>query len=140
MGFLISNETTAMFKLWSRHKPGSDDAPEPPSDLRCSFCRKRQGDVPKLIAGPSVFICNECVDVCVAIIAVDERCRHTRESVSGQAPSAAESQSSAGVACSLCGQEFQPELLLAIRERVMLCGTCADAVEDALARGRPVPG
>ena len=140
MGFLISNETTVMFKLRSRHKPGSDDAPEPPSDLRCSFCRKRQGDVPKLIAGPSVFICNECIDVCVAIIADDERCRPTQESASGQATAAAGSQSSAGFACSLCGQESQTDQLLAIRERLMICGRCADAVEDALARGRPLPG
>ena len=41
--------------------------------LRCSFCNKDQNDVRKLIAGPTVFICDECVDVCNDIIADDTR-------------------------------------------------------------------
>jgi len=38
-------------------------------ELRCSFCNKSQRDVRKLIAGPTVYICDECVDICVDIIA-----------------------------------------------------------------------
>ncbi|MBF0132187.1 MAG: ATP-dependent Clp protease ATP-binding subunit ClpX [Magnetococcales bacterium] len=38
------------------------------SVLHCSFCGKTQHEVRKLIAGPSVFICNECVDLCQDII------------------------------------------------------------------------
>lgn len=41
--------------------------------LRCSFCNKDQNDVRKLIAGPTVFICDECVDVCNDIIADDNQ-------------------------------------------------------------------
>src|SRR3981189_2732285 len=41
--------------------------------LRCSFCNKDQNDVRKLIAGPTVFICDECVEVCNDIIADDTR-------------------------------------------------------------------
>ncbi|MFN8092029.1 MAG: ATP-dependent Clp protease ATP-binding subunit ClpX [Vicinamibacteria bacterium] len=41
--------------------------------LRCSFCNKDQNDVRKLIAGPTVFICDECVDVCNDIIADDRK-------------------------------------------------------------------
>ena len=37
--------------------------------LRCSFCNKNQRDVRKLIAGPTVYICDECVDICLDIIA-----------------------------------------------------------------------
>jgi len=37
--------------------------------LQCSFCKKRQNEVKKLIAGPAVYICNECVDICNEIIA-----------------------------------------------------------------------
>ena len=37
--------------------------------LRCSFCNKDQRDVKKLIAGPTVYICDECVDICLDIIA-----------------------------------------------------------------------
>ena len=36
--------------------------------LLCSFCGKNQTEVKKLIAGPSVFICDECVDLCNDII------------------------------------------------------------------------
>lgn len=38
-------------------------------DFNCSFCGKSQHEVKKLIAGPSVFICNECVDLCNEILA-----------------------------------------------------------------------
>jgi ATP-dependent Clp protease ATP-binding subunit ClpX len=40
--------------------------------LGCSFCSKSQRDVTKLIAGPRVFICDECVDICVTIITEDK--------------------------------------------------------------------
>jgi ATP-dependent Clp protease ATP-binding subunit ClpX len=36
--------------------------------LTCTFCGKGQEDVRKLIAGPSVYICDECVDLCNDII------------------------------------------------------------------------
>lgn len=39
--------------------------------LRCSFCNKSQHEVRKLIAGPRVHICDECVAVCVTIITKD---------------------------------------------------------------------
>ena len=45
--------------------------------LNCSFCGKVQDDVKKLIAGPSVYICNECVDLCNDII--DEETKSQEE-------------------------------------------------------------
>ena len=36
--------------------------------LYCSFCGKSQHEVKKLIAGPSVFICDECIDLCNEVI------------------------------------------------------------------------
>lgn len=38
------------------------------SQLRCSFCGKGQKEVKKLIAGPGVYICDECIDLCMDII------------------------------------------------------------------------
>jgi len=38
------------------------------SSLRCSFCGKGQKEVKKLIAGPGVYICDECIDLCMDII------------------------------------------------------------------------
>jgi ATP-dependent Clp protease ATP-binding subunit ClpX len=46
----------------SRKKPDGEG-------LKCSFCNKSQRDVRKLIAGPTVYICDECVDICLDIIA-----------------------------------------------------------------------
>ena len=37
--------------------------------LSCSFCTKSQGAVAKLVAGPGVYICNECVGLCNLVIA-----------------------------------------------------------------------
>lgn len=44
---------------------------EPPGSFgfRCSFCGKAQGEVAKLIAGPTVYICNECIEICNETIA-----------------------------------------------------------------------
>ena len=72
--------------------------------LYCSFCGKSQHEVRKLIAGPSVFVCDECVELCNDIIrdevgeqAGEERrkrlpppqelCRHLDDYVIGQAAS-----------------------------------------------------
>lgn len=45
----------------------------PEEILRCSFCGKSQNEVKKLIAGPNVYICNECIDICNEIINDDEQ-------------------------------------------------------------------
>jgi ATP-dependent Clp protease ATP-binding subunit ClpX len=62
--------------MTTRKTPGEGEV------LRCSFCNKDQNDVRKLIAGPTVFICDECVDVCNDIIA-DDRRSETRQGRTG---------------------------------------------------------
>ena len=47
--------------------------PSQPETPRCSFCNKDQNDVRKLIAGPNVFICDECIEVCNDIVADDKQ-------------------------------------------------------------------
>ena len=49
------------------------------SVLHCSFCGKTQHEVRKLIAGPSVFICNECVDLCRDIIKEDKESKGNKK-------------------------------------------------------------
>ena len=39
-----------------------------PKSVRCSFCGKSQENVKKIVAGPGVYICDECVDLCASII------------------------------------------------------------------------
>lgn len=41
--------------------------------LRCSFCGKTQNQVKRLISGPNVYICNECIDLCNEILKEEER-------------------------------------------------------------------
>ncbi|MEZ5537308.1 MAG: ATP-dependent Clp protease ATP-binding subunit ClpX [Thiolinea sp.] len=57
----------------SRDKKGSQDNGKL---LYCSFCGKSQHEVRKLIAGPSVFICDECVDLCNDIIQEEMHASH----------------------------------------------------------------
>jgi ATP-dependent Clp protease ATP-binding subunit ClpC len=40
----------------------------PQADLRCSFCNKAQNEVAKLVAGPGVYICDECIALCQEIL------------------------------------------------------------------------
>lgn len=43
------------------------------NELRCSFCNKSEHEVQKLVAGPKVYICNECVKIATAIIEHEHR-------------------------------------------------------------------
>lgn len=45
-----------------------DDVNDHGPDCNCSFCGKNQDEVEKLIAGPDVFICNECIELCNEIV------------------------------------------------------------------------
>jgi ClpX C4-type zinc finger len=45
-------------------------APDMPQEIICcSFCLKSDTEVAKMVAGPAVFVCNECVDLCGQVIA-----------------------------------------------------------------------
>jgi ClpX C4-type zinc finger/Glyoxalase superfamily protein len=52
--------------------PAGTIVPAPNKTLHCSFCGKSQHEVRKLIAGPEVFICDECVELCNEIIETEE--------------------------------------------------------------------
>lgn len=47
--------------------------PEEAVDIRCSFCGKHKDQVQKIVAGPGVFICDECVLLCLEIVRPSER-------------------------------------------------------------------
>jgi hypothetical protein len=51
----------------SKVSAAATQEPALPKTLHCSFCGKSQHEVRKLIAGPSVYICDECVELCVDI-------------------------------------------------------------------------
>ena len=65
------------------------NAPANAKSLHCSFCNKSQQEVKKLIAGPSVFVCDECIDLCNDIIR-EEAQASARESIRTDLPTPAE--------------------------------------------------
>jgi|UniRef100_UPI004048876D ATP-dependent Clp protease ATP-binding subunit ClpX len=65
------------------------NTPTTAKTLHCSFCNKTQNEVRKLIAGPSVFICDECVDLCNDIIR-DEIESSTRDAIKTDLPTPAQ--------------------------------------------------
>ena len=54
-------------------KSDDGDSEDTKNTLYCSFCGKSQHEVRKLIAGPNVFVCNECVELCMDIIREEDK-------------------------------------------------------------------
>jgi hypothetical protein len=112
----------------------STNATEP----RCSFCDKAQGAVDKLIAGPAVHICGDCVQTCVEIMADDAQAARYRDPSEGAASREPnDSGQSLDVACALCGTRTQLDEAMPIAEHGFLCPDCVNAVESAIAARSP---
>ena len=79
--------------------------------LQCSFCKKSQDEVRKLIAGPTVNICDECVEVCVDIIVDDTRARDV-------SPDSVESQRSLSMTAKLVKHHVWRSAACAARRRL----------------------
>jgi ATP-dependent Clp protease ATP-binding subunit ClpX len=52
----------------SEARGGRRSMRDPSDQLQCSFCGKSQRQVRKLIAGPGVYICDECIELCNEIL------------------------------------------------------------------------
>lgn len=61
----------------------SDTTTDDNQTLHCSFCGKSQNEVKKLIAGRGVYICNECIDVCINIVADEMHKEEEKGTISG---------------------------------------------------------
>ncbi len=59
---------------------------DPYDKMRCSFCGKQRSEVKKLIAGPNVFICNECVELCHEIVMEDQKLDRLRNPAAVEEP------------------------------------------------------
>jgi hypothetical protein len=115
----------------------------PPPALRCSFCSKSQRDVEKLIAGPKVYICCECVDICNDIL------RENRMLVEPRTISRAAEPEPEGeiltnppvdaypIRCKLCGAWTVVQFCSPVANRGWVCGACLDAVREVLDASAP---
>jgi hypothetical protein len=97
--------------------------------LHCSFCNKHQDDVKKLIAGPMVFICNECVAVCNEILGND-----AFEDEAAEAAAANAENPGLTIACSLCSCHISWAQTLPVTDRGVLCPECVAEVVAAIER------
>lgn len=115
---------------------GKGGDPKTPEILRCSFCNKTQYDVRKFIAGPSSFICNECVEVCNDIIADDGRAGGLKEQLvepPESKPDSTRETLTVTLRCALCKLPVFTSDALAVEARGPLCPGCVDAIQAALA-------
>ena len=53
---------------------------------RCSFCGKGQEQVRKLVAGPGVYICDQCIDLCQEVLEEDNRSTSQKRGKPGTIP------------------------------------------------------
>lgn len=113
--------------------------------LRCSFCNKTQADVRKVIAGPSVYICDECVEVCNDIIADDARFQADAQVKDGREASPRTTVSvgprqmqvaGSAVRCALCRFPTPIDDITWIPNRGGLCPGCIGEIEATIAEKR----
>ena len=95
-------------------------AGDPGAMLKCSFCGKQQRQVRKLIAGPGVYICNECIEKADRVIATGEA---TATPLSAM-KSVAEDDDAPAFKCSFCGKRRHQVSGLAAAARVVICTEC----------------
>ena len=94
--------------------------------VQCSFCGKTQDQVRKLVAGPKVYICDECIDLCNDIIAEEPEQDVQRQE--GQ-PVAEREVSLAGTPlCIVCRMPKDIAEVVFVPERGLVCTVCVEVI------------
>jgi len=116
---------------WGYLKASGTMAERPPTtEVRCSFCRKHQDEVRKIVAGPSVYICDECIDLCNDIIA---------EECDPEASAASREPLTSISTCIVCRLPKLATDLLLVPGAGFVCRPCADAVRSIADAELPPP-
>ena len=90
--------------------------------LICSFCGKNQDEVRKLIAGHSVHICNECVDMCDEILT-----KENGDEVEGALKS--DGDSNAERLCGICMEPRETDELVFLPHAAYMCAGCLEEIQ-----------
>ena len=98
--------------------------------FRCSFCNKSQKEVRTLVAGPTVYICDECIRICFQVLNPEKEAE-----VSSSTSVAAD----VAVTCSLCRLVALPACAVILPGRAPLCSPCATAVAEAVGKNEQPP-
>ncbi len=110
--------------MWPFGKRTEGETAQSEPELECSFCGKRQDEVARIIAGPKVYICDECVDLCNDIIAQDA-------SSADERPVPQRPIVPSGLHCALCRFPVEVGAFVAVPDRGALCPACLDAIRAA---------
>jgi Pyruvate/2-oxoacid:ferredoxin oxidoreductase delta subunit len=86
--------------------------------VACSFCGKNQQEVRKVIAGPSVHICNECVNLCDEIL-VKENVKEAESAV----------QSTEERLCGICMEPRETDELIFLPHAAYMCAGCLEDIQ-----------
>jgi ClpX C4-type zinc finger len=113
---------------WRIKLPVGRSRPRPYPELRCSFCgkSKAQPEVRHLIAGPGVFVCNECVDLADRVISSGEPAATPLSSITAIADGAAAPK------CSFCGKRRDQVTGLAGGAEAIICAECVSLCREIL--------
>ena len=110
--------------------------------LVCTFCGRHQTQVKKLIAGPSVYICNKCIELTRGVVESGE----PASTPVGQVTSVPEQQQKASVPCSFCGKRrhqvtglAQSTVQTERKAPATICTECLDLCDEIVAEEGPLP-
>ncbi|MBL0122451.1 MAG: hypothetical protein IPP88_06855 [Betaproteobacteria bacterium] len=96
--------------------------------LHCSYCGASQHEVRKIVAGPSVFICNDCVGKALSSLVTDQPATSEKLATT-------QSKSSELFYCSFCGKPGTEVKRLLSRNGVCICNECLVLSLDILTEG-----
>jgi hypothetical protein len=105
---------------WDAHVPKFDDDTKP---AVCSFCGKNQSEVCKLVAGPAVYICDECIELCKNILA--EELADGEQSKSKSARADAKKNG----LCGICMEERESDELIFLPHAAYMCAGCLEDIQ-----------
>ena len=111
---------------------------EPQNGPRCSFRNKKRFDVRTLVAGPTVYICDECIDICNDIMA-DDTAPEAGGAALVEAAFLGKSLTGGLVRCRLCQVLFSRDECVAFPDRGWLCHGCVEMVRQQPALQRDPP-
>jgi hypothetical protein len=115
---------------WRRvTRPGKGNL-GPDTMLKCSFCGKPQKEVRKLIAGPEVCICNQCVERADRVIATGEP---AATPLSAMTSVGDHNKYNAPVKCSFCGKRPHQVTGLATGAGFVICSECLALCHEIIA-------
>ena len=99
--------------------------------LACAFCGKSQRQVRKLIAGPTVYICDECIKLCNDILAEE---KHKKREARDQPERENEKRAKESITfcCSFCGKTQREVRNLIAGPSVYICNECIGLCNDII--------